>query len=817
MARQTALLLARLCLAVLVLPTAGHAASGDTSPDADLAADADPFDVPAATDTGGPSDLYLYVSINGVKTNLVAAFRQAPDGSLSIDIEQLRNIGIKPAKTAIGADGRVTIDQLPSVTFVYDDLQQTIDFTASNGERAPKIIDAKAPRGGAPKKPRLKAQSSSGALLNYNIVASSDNSEKDSRFGFTGVSGAFEALYFSPLGVLSNTFIASTSDDTYYGSTRLDTTWRYSDQDSMITYSAGDVITGGLNWTRPTRLGGLQVQRSFSLRSDLVTFPVPELSASAAVPSTVDVYLNDAKRFSSSVGAGPFDITNLPFVDGSGNARVVVTDAQGQQVSTESSFIASSQMLARGLYDFSAELGFARHGYGIDSNDYDSRPYGSLTLRTGATNWLTMEGHAEGGADLVHGGVGAVFAAPWSGVISLSGAGSYHDGAIGEQVGMTWERQMRGFHLRARMQRSFGSFQDIASVTADKRSSTDGILLGSAAPPKALDQVSLSVPMPFDRSNLNFSFTNAETAEGDRQRILGLSYSRPVFNDSTFSVSAIKSLTDGTVGIYASLFVPIGKRISATTSVASQSDETSVTQTVSRTLGQQIGDYGWSVGRTQSENAINSAAVSYRASAAKVAARVDQRGSKTRASVTVDGALVAAGGGVFASNRINDAFAIVDAGAPGVEVQHENRPAGRTNSGGKLLLPNLRSYQENHIAIDPEDLPLDAVVNTTRTVVVPADRSGIVVNFEVDVDANAALVTFSGPDGKPIAVGASGTTKTGSEPFVVGYDGQTLVENLKASNRLTLTLPDETTCVATFQYKPQRGKQVSITDAICQP
>jgi outer membrane usher protein len=242
-----------------------------------------------------------------------------------------------------------------------------------------------------------------------------------------------------------------------------------------------------------------------------------------------------------------------------------------------------------------------------------------------------------------------------------------------------------------------------------------------------------------------------------------------------------------------------------------------VTQTVSRTMGQQIGDYGWSVGRTQSENAINSAAVSYRASAAKVAARVDQRGSKTRASVTVDGALVAAGGGVFASNRINDAFAIVDAGAPGVEVQHENRPAGRTNGGGKLLLPNLRSYQENHIAIDPADLPLDAVVNTTRTVVVPADRSGIVVNFEVDVDANAALVTFSGPDGKAIAVGASGTTETGSEPFVVGYDGQTLVEDLKASNRLTLTLPDETTCVATFQYKPQRGKQVSITDAICQP
>jgi outer membrane usher protein len=811
MTGRKGLTLALIALAILVLPVETHATPGDDSPGVDLTAVAAP--------TGAPTDrdLYLTVSVNGALTNYVAAFHQAPDGALSIDAEQLRNVGIAPAKKAIGADGQVRIDRLPSVHYVYDELKQTIDFTAADAERAPKIIDATAPRGGAAKKPRLQAQSSYGALLNYNLIAATDNSETDGQFAFSGLSGAFEARMFSPAGVLDNTFIASTSDDAYYGSTRLESTWRYSDQASMMTYSAGDIITGGLSWTRPTRLGGLQWQRSFALRSDLVTFPVPELSGSAAVPSTVDVYLNDAKRFSSSVAAGPFDITNLPIVDGNGNARVVVTDAQGQQVTTESSFIASNQLLAPGLHDFSTELGFARKNYGVDSNDYDSRPYGSATLRSGVTRWLTMEGHAEGGANLFNGGVGAVFASRLVGVISMSAAGSDSSGGLGHQLGFSLEKEMWGVHLAARTQRSFGNYQDIASVTANKTRSDNSLFTLSSAPPKALDQVSLSFPLAFDKSNLNFSFTHSETAEGESQRIIGVSYSRPVFNGSTLSVSAITDLSDHSLGVYASLFVPIGPTMTSMTSVSSQDGDNSATQTVSRTQGQKIGDYGWSVGRKQSDDSVNSASASYRTSTDEITARVDQRGSLARANVTVDGALVAAGGGVFASNRINDAFAIVDAGAPGVEVQYENRPVGLTGSNGKLLLPRLRAYQDNHISIDPANLPLDAIVNNTRNVVMPADRSGIVVKFDVDVNANAALVTFSGADGKPVEMGASGKLKPDATPFVVGYDGQTLVENLTPTNRATLTLADGSSCVATFNYTPQPGKQVNIPDAICKP
>ena len=40
-------------------------------------------------------------------------------------------------------------------------------------------------------------------------------------------------------------------------------------------------------------------------------------------------------------------------------------------------------------------------------------------------------------------------------------------------------------------------------------------------------------------------------------------------------------------------------------------------------------------------------------------------------------------------------------GVPGVRILSENREYGRTESDGRLLVPDLRSYDINHIAIDP--------------------------------------------------------------------------------------------------------------------
>jgi outer membrane usher protein len=114
----------------------------------------------------------------------------------------------------------------------------------------------------------------------------------------------------------------------------------------------------------------VQLTSDFSLRPDLVTFPLPSVSGVAAVPSTVDVLVNGNRLLSQQVKAGPFQIPQLPVVTGAGTVSMAVTNALGQQVNVELPFYASSSLLKPGLQTFSAAAGLVRNNWGLVSNDY---------------------------------------------------------------------------------------------------------------------------------------------------------------------------------------------------------------------------------------------------------------------------------------------------------------------------------------------------------------------------------------------------------------------------------------------------------------
>ncbi|WP_234710594.1 fimbria/pilus outer membrane usher protein [Sinorhizobium arboris] len=763
------------------------------------------------------NELQLEVFINGSSRELVAAFRRDPDGALAIEPDQLRNVGIYPAEEAMRPDGLIDIARLPGVSFEYDEATQSIHFTVEFDSLSARVV--KAHEGVQEGSAAPAARSSFGGLLNYTLFGSTGGDGIDDIWSYEGLSGWFEGRLFSPAGVLTASYIASSSPSELYGSTRLDTTWSYSSQKWMTTARAGDVITGGLSWTRPTRLGGVQIQRNFGLRPDLVTMPLPELAGSAAVPSTVDVYVNNARRVSEQVPAGPFQITDLPVVTGSGTARIVVRDALGRETTSETPFFASSNLLASGLWDFSAEVGFARRFYGVESNDYDGRLMTSGTIRYGLTDWLTFEGHAEGGGGLVNGGAGTVFGIGPYGVGSIAAATSSYDGQTGFQVAGSLELELwQDVHLFARTQRTFGDYNDIAGVTAESfHGSLPEDVVISAAPPRALDQVSLSTPLKFDPSTLNFSYTHLETAAGDRSELLAFSLNRPIGKASLYATAFTDLKEKNSFGVFAGLSIPIGDSVYASTGVSSDSDGTSVTADLVRSETAEIGSVGWRLRDTDGSVTNRAAAASYRSRFARFEAGVEQHNDQYRATGQVDGAIVFAGRDAFLSNRVDDAFAVVDTGVPDVEVQYENRPAGRTNRRGKLLVPDLRSYESNQITIDPTNLPLDATVGATREVTVPADRSGTVVRFDVDTDVKAALVTLRADDGEFVETGATGEIEDKGQSFVVGYDGQAYITGLGSQNRIVIDQPTRGKCVAEFTFEPRQGEQVSIPDAICRP
>ena len=761
-------------------------------------------------------ELQLEVFVNGSPSELIAAFRQTPDGLLLIEPEQLKNVGIKPAKEAIREDGWVDIGRLPGVVATYDEENQTVSFDAVEGSRAARVIDAQAddvPPTEEEEKPVIT--SNMGGLVNYTIYGSTGGPKWDDLTSFQGVSSLLEGRLFGPYGILTSSQILSSSDAENFGTTRLDTRWSYSDPDRLMTYNVGDIISGGLSWTRPTRLGGIQIRRNFNLRPDLVTMPLPELSGSAAVPSTVDVYVDNAQRASRSVPSGPFSITNLPIVTGSGMARLVVRDALGRETVSETPFYASSDLLAKGLADFSAEIGFARRYYGVESNDYDERPVGSATLRYGLTNQLTLEAHVEGAEDFYNGGAGGVFNIGTFGIGSVAASASRFGDETGYQVAASLEAELWDIKFFARTQRTFGDFNDIASVTADIAKFGLPSTIYSAKPPRSLDQASVSLPPIFENMNLNFSYAQLETADFDKSRILSMTATKGIGEKGNVFLSTFTDLErKGSFGVFAGLSWTLDGNITASSGISSDDKGTSVTAELMKSEQPVVGSTGWRVRGSYGQNDIVAASGSYRSAIGRAEAGVERYNDNVRANAQFEGSIIAAGGGAFLSNRVDDAFSVVDVGAPDVEVFYENRPIGKTDKRGKFLVTDLRSYEANAISIDPSNLPLDASVETTRQVVRPSDRSGAVVDFNVSAENTPVLVTVRDEAGEYIETGASAKLN-GSEDTIVGYEGQVYIENAASSNTLSVQQSNGENCTVTFNAPATTSGRTTIPDAVC--
>ncbi|MBS0531491.1 MAG: fimbrial biogenesis outer membrane usher protein, partial [Proteobacteria bacterium] len=418
--------------------------------------------------------LQLEVLINGAPTNLIGSFVRDWDGRIGATPAELETIGIR-----VGRNERqsqvIFLDNLPGIRYHYDMPAQRLLVTATDNRRIPKVYDLRPEQ-----HTKVAPRSDYGAVLNYNVFAASANSTGLPRFDFQGASTTLDARVFTPFGIASQSGILRSAPDNDSAFLRLDSRFTYSDPSRMMTYVAGDAITNGFAWTRPIRIGGLQVARNFALRPDLVTMPLPSASGSAAVPSTLDVYVNNIKTFSQDVQAGPYNITNIPAVTGAGDAKVVVRDASGRETQTSLPFFTSSWLLKPSLTDFSVEVGAPRQFYGTGDDSYVASPVISASLRRGITDSLTLESHGEGGLGLVNGGFGVAFRTGSFGVADVALSASRFDDHTGLQVYGAYSAQAYGLNLNVSSLRRFGDYSDLASVTSALRPGIDLNIAGTA-------------------------------------------------------------------------------------------------------------------------------------------------------------------------------------------------------------------------------------------------------------------------------------------------------------------------------------------------
>lgn len=611
------------------------------------------------------------------------------------------------------------------------------------------------------------ATPSHGGFFNYDLFAahSADSTQR---------SGQFELGYFNRFGVgIANLLAENLGSNPRV--TRLDTTWTVDYPEKLQSLRFGDAVNRPGTWGRSVRFGGIQYGTNFAAQPGFITFPPQSAVGQAVLPSTVDVFVNNALVSRQNVPPGPFSISNLPVVTGAGEVRLVVRDLFGREQLITQPFYASRALLREGLEDFSYELGLVRENFGINSNDYGSG-LGTGTYRRGMSERLTGEVHAEASQDQATVGGGGDYLMPQVGTISGYVAGSHSRSSNGGLILLGIDRQARPWSLGARTQWTTHDFtqvgllpQQLAPVQLS--SFTVGYTAGTAG-------------------SLGIAYVTQHNRDQADARIATLSYSVSLGRIGSFSVSAVRNLVgDVNTTIFALLSIPLGSSTNVSFSPqfvrgGSGDNRNDFTTTLQRNLPLGEG-YGYrllsrSDGSKQASYALQNNVGTYTVEAA-------QSLDATATRLNVSGGMAVLGGDAFLSRRIDQSFAVARIpDYPNVRILADNQPAGRTDASGNALIPRLRAYDRNVISVDQRDVPLDAEIGALKLEAVPYFRSGVGLRFPIK-RSHGATFTIQLEDGKPLPTGASVQIVEEDKTYAVGYDGEVYVVGLGPTNRLRAT------------------------------
>ena len=722
-----------------------------------------PLAVLAEDPVDDADEVFMAVLINEQPQGIVVILRS--DGRLFAGAQDLRRWRLRLPNTAplihYGEDF-FALDALAGLSYRFDESSQALTVQA-----APSLFDATRLKGtvtnfSAP------TPASPGGFLNYDVSANHAQ-------GRTSTSGLLELGGFAGWGTVQTRLLARDLNGKATA-VRLDTTWTRDQPLKVASLRVGDAISGTSSWGGAVRFGGVQWSTNFSTQPGFISFPLPGMSGEAALPSTVDLYVDNALRMSREVPSGPFSIQDLPVTTGQGDARLVVRDILGREQVITQPFYATPRLLQQGLQDYSYELGFVRRNFGTDSNNY-GRALAVSTHRLGITEQFTGEIHGELLGHQQSLGLGGVLMLPAAGVLSGSFAASHSDRGVGGLLALGLQRQGRPF--------SFGVNTQFASQRFVKLG-----MQPEALAPRHISRVFVNLATSGHGS---FTANYTEQAFPDRQgiKILAGSHSRKIGRLGNLSASVTRLLTgDAKTTFNLNFSMPLGNRTNASISASAQPGREQARLAVSHSMpagsgvGYRLvagaGDSDYRQAEVSAQNEVGT----YTLGASKISGQTAFRGS-------AGGAVAFLGGSAFLSRRITDSFAVVQVpGYSGVGVYADNQLVARTDAKGSALLPRLRPYEKNTVRIEQADLPLDAQIDAVQLDAVPNFRSGLLLKFPVK-RSRGALLTVVLENGDPLPAGAQaqiiGDNIEQNEVFPTGLRGEVYLTGLAVSNRLRVT------------------------------
>lgn len=730
-----------------------------------LAAAAVPAETPAATGTA-----WLDLRVNGRLEPRPVRVERLSDGGLVLPAARLDAIGVRDdllprVDTPSGPGYRL----MPPLQAHIDESTQTLFLTIPpTAFRGVTITHSSADA------PAITEQVN-GFYFDYDLLGEAIGDESDGR-------GFFETIAFGKRGVFGNSFIASDADGAGTTTRRIETWWTNENPDTMTSLRIGDAISRSVPWGNSLRFAGLQWRRDFGTRPGFDTHPTPIFTGTTALPSVVDVYVDNIRREQLEVPAGPFELRNLPLPAADGTVNLVVTDVLGRQQTITTAYAGSPDLLRPGLSDFALQLGHRREAFGIESDAYGDVLF-TGNFRRGLTDAWTFGAAVEIDSSVRGAGIGTDFHLGGYGTLGLDMATSDSDMGRGRFKGLRYRQRIGGW--------TFGG-------SGEHRSRAFRAIAEEIESPRHRDQWRAFGGVDLGRfGGLSASLLERRGFRSGDLRQAALSHRLVLARG--FAVSSVISRTRGNsdesfIGL--TLQWTPGVRIHASV------------DTLRRSAGPSRHELTIA-GRTEDD----STPTRYRASAihevddrldlqadhhgrhARVAGRIVARKDRSAGRLGLQGSAGIIDGVPFLGRSVGSGgIALVRAGdATDVGVLLENRAVAHTDDSGNTVVTGLRPYERNRIALRNGDIPLTIAPVALETTAIPPRRRAVLVEFGLH-RAVPVSATLLGADGQPLPVGTLlGVPDTGAD-FPVGRDGRVFVDLKTIGGNQLVTADTGTTC-----------------------
>lgn len=709
------------------------------------------------------TDLYA-IKVNGQDMGM-GKILHSKSGEYFATAEDLENWGLSQANTApikLMNEQYYPLKDIRGFKAIYDAANQALLFEFPAAVFKASVFTPDVEK-------YTPAPPETGAYGNYDLYGTSSNSPFLNQTQFNG---QFEAGIFNRLGA----GVSSFSGQNLYGNSaaatrlvRLETNWVRNFTEEKQSLKFGDNTGRNGVWGRPVKFGGFQFGTNFAVQPGFVTIPLPKFAGEAALPSTTEVFINGFKQSSHSIAPGPFQLNNIPYITGSGEARLVVRDMLGREQIITQPFYVTPSLLRPGIEDYTLEMGFIRKNFGMDNASY-GRPMAVWTQRRGFSDKLTAEWRGEVLPDQQTLGVAAIYIPPIPVALTAAVAASNSRMGSGDFLLLGLDRQsFKGVNLGLRSQFSSNNFTQI----------------GSGQPGQA-KQYSATLGIPTRMGSLGISYNYFKNANPLRAESITASFARMLGRKASVNMSVNASLSGpANPMLNAYLSYPFDDEILVSSNFSQQQGKVVGSVMMQKNPPQGIGpQLGFRSLLGGGQGQREAAGITLQTDYGVYMFDAGRNPGQTSYTVGANGSVEYMDGKFFFSKRLYDSFAVAQVpGYPDVPVYLNGQLAARTDSKGYAILPNLASYQINRIRINTDDLPLEAQIEKTEAEVVPHHHSGVSLKFSVEVSIGA-LVKLVAQNGEPLPNGTVLHIDGNPEEFQVALQGEAYLTGMNKNNKV---------------------------------